>query len=178
MTVEEYPFKLNIRLTWAAAILGSIIGIKKGLTFIPPFSNRIFALSSVVGKPPLPFPITTPTRSLLNDKSKPESSIAVAAAATANWENLAILRASLGSTYCPASNPVTSPAMSPGKPSVSHKVILLMPERPLDKPPQNSSTVWPRGDITPNPVITTLVLFFAIVFIHLLMSSFSFSFII
>ena len=138
--------------------------MKKGLTRIPPFSNSILALSSVVGNPPLPFPITTPILSLLIDTSIPESSIAVAAAATANWANLAILRVSFGLAYWPASKPVTSPAISPGNPSVSHWVILPIPERPLDNPSQNSSTVSPKGDITPSPVTTTLVPSLVIIF--------------
>ena len=68
----------------AAAMFGNIIGMKKGLTLMPPRFTNVRALSSVVGKPPLPFPITTPMRSSSSaDRLMPESSTARAAAATA-----------------------------------------------------------------------------------------------
>ena len=86
--------------------------MKKGLIRIPPLSNRMRAFSSVVGNPPLPLPMTTPSLSgSSSDRLSLESSTARAAAATAIWEKRAIRRASLGLTYWAPSKPVTSPAI-------------------------------------------------------------------
>ena len=96
MTVEVYPFTPYMRLMLAAAMLGSIIGMKNGDILIPPRLNSTRALSSVVGKPPLPLPITTPIRSeLCSETLSPASSMASPAAATAIWEKRAIRRCSL-----------------------------------------------------------------------------------
>ena len=118
-------------------MFGRIIGTKKGLIRIAPLSNKTLALASVVGNPPLPLPITTPKRVPSSlDKFNLEFSRAVAAAATAICANLATLLISFGLAYCPASKSSTSPAMSAGNSSVSHKVIFPIPALPPIKPDQ------------------------------------------
>ena len=145
-----------MRLTFAAAIFGSIIGMKYGLTRIPPRLTSSRALSSVVGKPPLPLPITTPRRSSSSaDKSSPASSIASAAAAIAICENRAIRRASRGLTYFPASKSGTSPATLHGYAVGSASVIPRMPDLPRTRLSQYSFTDSPSGVTAPIPVTTT-----------------------
>ena len=75
------------------------MGMKKGLILMPPRATSTRAFSSVVGKPPLPLPMTTPilSRSIV-DPFSPAASMACPAAATANCEKRAIRRASLVST--------------------------------------------------------------------------------
>ena len=133
--------------------------MKKGLTLMPPRSNRSFEFCSVVGKPPFPLPMTTPMRSSSSvETSRPASSRARPEAATANCENLAIRRTSLRSAYCWGSKPVTSPAIRQGNCAGSQSVKGPIPDRPLTRPSQYSSTDWPNGDTKPMPVTTTLLL--------------------
>lgn len=96
--VEEKPVSPKIRLICPAAMLGKIMGMKKGVILIPPFSNRVWYPASASGKPPIPLPIITPSMSVFSRLiSSLASSIAILAEATANWLNRAILRASLKS---------------------------------------------------------------------------------
>ena len=92
------PFALKFNVTWAAAMLGSTLSMKKGSIRMPPFSIILRTASSVFGRPPNPLPIETPSRSgsmLLSPR--PESSNACRVAATAYWLKRAMRRASLRS---------------------------------------------------------------------------------
>ena len=81
----------------AAAMLGRIIGMKKGDTRMPPRAVITPHCASMSGMPPIPLPRTTPSRSGgVSPRLSPASSRACSAAATANWLKRDIRRASLG----------------------------------------------------------------------------------
>ena len=126
---------------------------------MPPRLNSVRALSSVVGKPPLPFPMTTPMRSSSSeDRLIPESSKASAAAATAVCEKRAIRRASRGLMYLPGSKSGISPATLQGYSVGSARVMGPMPDLPFTRLFQYSSTESPSGVTAPMPVTTTRLL--------------------
>ena len=147
------------RLTFAAAMLGSIIGIKKGLIRIPPRLKSVREFASVSGKPPLPLPMTTPMRSSSSaDRLSAASSIASAAAATAVCEKRAMRLASRRSMYLPGSKSGISPATLQGYSVGSARVMGPMPDLPLTRLAQYSSIESPSGVTAPMPVTTTRLL--------------------
>ena len=87
--------------------------------------------------------------------SRPESFIAMSAAASANWMNRSFRRASLRSMNFVGSKPFTSPAMRVGNVDASNRVIGPMPLLPATIAAQDSSTPIPTGETRPRPVTTT-----------------------
>ena len=159
ITVEVYPLRPKSRLTFAAAMFGSIIGMKNGLTRMPPRLTSVREFASVSGKPPLPLPITTPMRSSSSaDRLRPASSMASAAAATAVCEKRAMRLVSRRSMYLPGSKSGISPATLQGKSVGSARVMGPMPDLPLMRHAQYSSMESPSGVTAPMPVITTRLL--------------------
>ena len=89
--------------------------MKNGLTRFTPFSSRTLCVSSMVESPPRPAPMTAPMRSGSSfDMSRPESFMAISAAAMVNWMKRSFRRASFFSIHFSGSKPLTSPAIRVG----------------------------------------------------------------
>ena len=74
-------------------------GMKNGETRLGPFSSRILCVASISGRPPIPEPMTTPTRSAFSSSIRsPESSSAKRAAASAKWMKVSLFLTSFLST--------------------------------------------------------------------------------
>src|SRR3954464_3726528 len=99
----------------------------------------------------------TPTRSPSGlSRGSPESSSAIFVAASPNWMNRSLRRASFLSMNCAASNPFTSPAMRLGRSFASKRGRRPMPLLPARTACQLGSLPMPRGVTRPIPVTTTL----------------------
>ena len=97
--------------TWPAAMLAMDMGTKKGLTRSKPLASPLACSSSMVGRPPMPLEMMVAKRLVsVCSRSRPESSMASAAATTANWVKRAILRASRLSIRTVGSKSLTSAA--------------------------------------------------------------------
>ena len=115
VTVLVKPFNPSIRLTWEVAMLGSIIGKKKGLSRIPPLVSTVRPPTSMSGKPPHPLPNTIPSLAGSSDSmSSPDSSMAARAAVTAIWLNLDMRLASRASSFSRGLKSGISPAILVG----------------------------------------------------------------
>ncbi len=107
--------------------------------------------------PPIPVPMSTPTRKSSSlARSRPESARAIDDAATAICEKRAMRCAALRSMYRVGSNPCTSQANFVVSFSVAYdpstrRAVL----RPSMSPSQYSSRDLPRGFTVPIPVTTT-----------------------
>ena len=89
------PVNPNVRATCAAAMFGIITDTRRGLIRVGPFSASTDAWDSNAEIPPIPVPITTPTRSGgTRSGSSCASRTASCAAATANWAKRSMRRAS------------------------------------------------------------------------------------
>ena len=141
--------------TWAAPMLGIIMGIRSGLTRSGPFSISRRTSSSNVARPPTPLPMTAPIRSASGAISSAASSRAMLAAATAYWANRSRRRMTRRSMKPSGSKPATSPAMCTVWLEWSKRVISATPDRPASRLPQTSSTSQPSGVTHPSPVTTT-----------------------
>ena len=109
MTGPVIPFWM---LIWQAAIDGDIIGTMNGLTRSGPFVMSVTSPPATSWRPPPPVFMTTATSSrLCGPISRPASSIAWRAAATASWLNRLIRRACLKSIQSRGSKSLTSAAM-------------------------------------------------------------------
>ena len=81
----------------AEAMLGIIIGMRKGLTLSAPLSSRTLVCSKRVVRPPMPLPIIMPMSSLLlSSIFNSACLVASRLAATAICEKRSLRRASLG----------------------------------------------------------------------------------
>ena len=141
----------------AGAALAISIGMKKGVTFDHvPFSLALSELSQNVMMPPMPVPMTPPTRALNSSSvGSLASSIASRAATKANCVKRSMRRASLRPISCSGFHSLTSPAMRVMKSLASKAVIGAMPDSPAIRRFQKSSRVLPIGVTAPSPVTTT-----------------------
>src|SRR5579875_251864 len=143
-------------LTAPDAMLMIIIGAKNGLTRSGPRSRRIWCCSSHVCAPPMPEPMTTPTRSrFAAEIAKPASSSASRVAAIARWTKRSLRRTSLRSRYAAGSKSVTAAAIWHVNAPGSKDAIRRTPDRPSMSAFQNASLPVPIGLTTPSPVTAT-----------------------
>src|SRR5262249_19294944 len=132
-------------------------GMKKGLMREGPRSMSVVGSRSMVGNPPMPLPMYTPTMSRFpGPVFNPESARAKSAAATANWMKRSIFLTSFFSTHLSGSKPFTSQAKRELCWEASKRVMGAAPERPARREAHVSSVPMPRGDTSPTPVTTTL----------------------
>ncbi len=131
--------------------------MKNGVTFDHvPFSFALSELSQNVMIPPMPVPITPPTRALNSSSSGSfASAIASRAATKANCVKRSIRRASLRPISSSGLKSLTSAAMRASKRPASKAVIGATPDSPAIRRLQNSSRVLPTGVTAPSPVTTT-----------------------
>ena len=150
-TGEKFgPFIPYFRLICPGARLMMRLGMKNGPIFRTPFSRKTLCSSSMVPRPPMPAPTMAPIRSGSSfAMSRPESFIAISAAASANWMKRSFRRASFRSMNFVGSKPFTSPAMRVGKVDASNRVIGPMPLFPATSAAQDSSTPMPDGGDEP-----------------------------
>ena len=129
--------------TAAAPALGIIMGTRKGETRLAPLSRHSSTCSSSVSSPPTPVPRITPARwgSASSESRPPACSMAMAAAATANWAKRSTRLASLGPNQAVGSKPGTRRSPSGGDPH---------------RPSQKASRPMPQHASTPIPVTATL----------------------
>ena len=107
------------------------MGIKNGETRLGPFSTRARQFSSKVATPPVPVPISTPTRSrrtLPQLLARQASTTACSAAPIAYCANRSYRRISFFSRYRAGSKPRTSQANRTGDCDGSNRVIGPAPE--------------------------------------------------
>jgi hypothetical protein len=146
--------------TFAAASFEIISGVVRGGSLSGPAagSQNLTKPASVASIPPKQQPTITPIFSLLSvSPVYPESAIACALAAKQNFENRAIFRVAFESIpYFVMSKSFTSAAIFTERRLGSKSVMFEIPHFPFFTLFQVSSTVFPTGETTPNPVITTL----------------------
>ena len=133
------------------------MGMRKGFTRLTPRSRSTLCCVSRVPIPPMPEPMTTPTRSafsgvicrtrVLDGLESRDHGVLVV--------NRSMRRASLEEKRGVGSNPFTSAAMRVGKVLASNFVIGPAPDRPAFNPSQYSERVLPSGVMAPMPVMTT-----------------------
>ena len=121
-----------------------------------PRVSRISCCSSQVCIPPMPDPISTPTRSRFSSviwscASRSASSVAASANCTKRSQRLS----SLPSIQSVGLKSRTSPAIRTSYWLTSNCVIGPIPDRPSQTACQNSSGKLPTGVIMPTPVMTT-----------------------
>jgi len=147
------PYRMEI---WPLAMLAIIIGMKKGLTRRGPRSSRMLYCSSQLPRPPMPEPTMTPVRSgsAFSPMRMPASRRAIPPAATPNWTNRSMRRASFLSMWFSGCQSLISAAIRVGYSDVSNDSIRLTPDFPSSKFFQNVSRSVPRDETTPIPVTT------------------------
>src|SRR3989338_8829451 len=157
-TQELGPFNPKLMPTCPAASLTIIMGIRNGDNREGPLFRQTLCCSSIVYNPPIPEPTKTPILCLSSfSKSKPALVIACFAEATAYCTNFSKRLASLTDIpYKIASKLLTSAAIRESKPEASKEVMGPAPLFPDFKASQKVEISFPTGDITPNPVTTTL----------------------
>jgi hypothetical protein len=138
---------------------GMNMGTKNGLTRPGPRSIMTRVCSSNVAIPPIPLPMSTPTRSEsagARSSPRPAWRTACSATATANWANRSVRRASFRSMYSTGSKPFTSQAKRTLNWSVaSNWVMVAAPLVPASSAAHAASTSLPTGVSRPRPVMTT-----------------------
>src|ERR1700761_3534703 len=145
-------------LTWPAARLAIVAGIKNGEILRGPPWSMALCSRSITSNPPMPEPMFTPTRSAFNGPIfKPEWAMASWDAASAKWMKRPILRASFLSIKSSGLKPFTSAANVTGKPVVSKLVMGAIPLLPANRLFQTSGAVLPTPHNIPMPVTTTLL---------------------
>src|ERR1700730_6880216 len=145
-------------LTWPAARLAMVPGIKNGEILRGRLSCMPLCSRSITSKPPMPDPIFTPTRSPFHGPIfNPEWVMASWAAASAKWMKRPILRASFFSIKSSGLKPFTSAANVTGNPVASKLVIGAIPLLPASRLFQTSGAVLPIPHNSPMPVTTTLL---------------------
>jgi hypothetical protein len=132
--------------------------MKNGEILRGDFASSHFAVfSSIVLRPPMPAPITTPIRDEFSSvTSNPESLMACWDAANPIGTNGSNLRTSLGAMKSSGLKSTTSPPIRHGNADTSSFVIVRIPLRPLQMLSHADATVLPTGETIPNPVMTTL----------------------
>ena len=156
VTVEFVgPLAPKRMLTSPVNMLMIIIGIKKGLILVAPFSIKTVCWFSSVSIPPIPEPITTPVLSPIARTSKFESWTAICAAAMPYWVKRSIFFISLFSPNAVASKFFNSAANLTSWPEASNRVMRSMPLLPANAFVQNSDAELPIGVTAPRPVTTT-----------------------
>src|ERR1700733_3435257 len=149
------PYRM---LTWPAAGLAIVPGIKNGEILRGPPCSMALCSRSITSNPPMPDPIFTPTRSAFDGPIfKPEFVMASWAAASAKWMKRPILRASFFSIKSSGLKPFTSAANVTGNPVVSKLVMGAIPLLPESRLFQTSGAVLPIPHNSPMPVTTTLL---------------------
>jgi hypothetical protein len=149
-TVSHGPSSDHRIDTAAEAAFGITMGTVSGETDRSPLFWRISACCSQESAPPIPLPISTPTRSGSTPASgpadgssrRPASASAWAQAAKANCANRSKRRASTRAR----------PAASGSKSSTRRTTLA---PTGVDRPAQNASAPVPHGATTPTPVTTT-----------------------
>src|SRR5690606_737772 len=137
-------------------MFGMNIGTKNGDTRSGPFWMKSRQLSSKVCIPPMPLPMTTPTRLRFTSAvSRPDCVTAWCDAAMAYWAKRPHRFDSLRSMYSSGSKPFTSHAKRTCWLLASNLVIGAAPDLPASRFAQLSSVVSPTGDTRPSPVTTT-----------------------
>ena len=97
-TPQLGPPSPNAMAMWPAAAFSIILGTKKGLVLVGPFSLKRVCCSWSSWRPPMPLATIAPQRKRSHfEKSIPESLTACLAAATPYWEKGSIRLASFGS---------------------------------------------------------------------------------
>ena len=140
--------------TWPGAALAIILGTKKGETRSGPLVVSSVNWASISAKPPIPDPRMQPIRVGSSSSSdSPESSKAISAAATANWEKRSIRRASFPVIHFPGSKSTHSPPIRDRKALASKSVSGRMPLRDWSTPSQVVLRSLPRQETAPKPVI-------------------------
>src|SRR5262245_26150771 len=130
--------------------------VKKGARRSGPRASVVPCPRSITSKPPMPLPITTPTRGALAASIRsPLCSIAISVAAIANCTKRAHFFTSLRSIQTSGSNPGTSPAKRVECREASNAVIGPIPDRPETTPAHVAAVPTPSGDTSPIPVTTT-----------------------
>jgi len=110
----------------------------------------------MIGKPPIPEPITTPTSSaFVSSITRPASSTAIWLAAIAKWMKESLFLTSFFSIHSSGWNPFTSAAIRVTKAVVSKRVIGPTPLSPASSARQVDSVPTPSGETRPTPVTTT-----------------------
>src|SRR6185503_10496700 len=140
-----------------AVMLMMLPGMKKGEMRRGPFAFSSSCIDSISGRPPMPEPKLTPTRSAFcGVTSSAASRQACSPAAMPYWMKMSMRRASFGAMYGATSKPFTSPAIWLASREGSKRVIRVMPGVPARARSQASETVLPSGLMIPSPVTTTL----------------------
>src|SRR5688572_15554210 len=130
--------------------------MKNGDTRSGPRSSRVRCSRSMTSNPPMPLPMTTPTREELTSSIRsPLCSIAIVVAAIANWMKRAHFFTSFLSIQFNGSKPGTSPANRVEWRAASKSVIGPMPDRPAHTPSHVAAVPMPSGETNPMPVTTT-----------------------
>src|SRR5215813_6750700 len=140
-----------------AVMLMMLPGMKKGEMRRGPFAFSSSCIDSISGRPPMPEPKFTPTRSAFCGVTwSAASRQACSPAAMPYWMKMSMRRASLGDMYGATSKPFTSPAIWLARREGSKRVMRVTPGVPASARSQASETVLPSGLMMPSPVTTTL----------------------
>ena len=158
------PWRID---TCPAARLTRNDGTVNGDSRCGPGVSVVRTASAIAPKPPMPEAMTVAVRARAASSpptiGHPAWASAWSAAPSAKGMKRSILRWSLGETTASTSQPPsgssdkgsTRPATLAGTPSVTASGSTVMPERPASRRCQANSTLHPRGDTRPMPVMTT-----------------------
>lgn len=120
--------------------------MKNGETRSGPRSSRIRCSRSITSNPPMPLPITTPTRLAFAAVTlNPLASTAMVVAASANWMKRAHFLTSFFSIQGSGSKSFTSPAKRAAWRKASNRVMGAMPDCPASACCQVTSVPTPSG---------------------------------
>jgi hypothetical protein len=154
------PVAPSMMASCPAAMFGTIIVMRNGLTLPGPRSCRTRYSRSQVERPPMPLPITMATRSGSSRmmSATPALSTACTPAAIPNWAKRSILRDCFLLIKSVGSKSEHSPAMREGYGEGSKRVISPIPLFPCSEASQKFATPIPRGVTAPAPVMSALPL--------------------
>src|SRR6266851_3190440 len=145
-------------LTWPAARLTMVAGMKKGEIRRGPPVRSASCSRSMTSKPPIPDPIWTPTRGAFSGViRRAHIFIASSAAAIARWMKRPIFLSSFLSMKLSGSKFLTSAAIRQANLPASKRVIAATPLLPSRMFRQTSVESFPTPQIRPRPVTTTLL---------------------
>src|SRR5258706_2851973 len=151
------PLALNWIEIIPATMLMIVPGTKNGDRRRGPLAIFSGILSSIIGRPPMPEPTFTPTRSPFESSiTRPASSSASRVAARPKWMKRSLRRVSLSGIQSAEVNPFTSAAMRVGSAEASKRVMGATPLRPARRLSHAWAIPIPTGETMPSPVTTTL----------------------
>ena len=160
-TGRQGPCALKRMAMLPAPTLEISIGMKWGEMRETPSSTITRVCLMKVDMPPIPEPAYTPKRagSMFSPATRPLSATAWMAAQVANWLNRSVRRtAGISMPYETGLKSLTLPATCRGSsPNSSMPSSGTMPQRPSARLRLNVSISFPMGEMTPIPVITTLL---------------------